>query len=652
MLARHLAPWLFLALVSACASNGDDGASAEDALATCTPPNPGPLNPAARWVRPGGFVNVDIGGDATVDLRVEKLNGAAGTATSRKFGIGGKPSFVVEFDNASKGFFRLVASRKGKDLGEVHIRVSDAVPRLSLGSAGADGKIDPVAQINGTQVALAGQIADELGSPATVKIGGAAQSVSGGKFSLSMPADPGLHLVDAEVVDVACNSYPVTGAFVAAISRGGDAHLRVRASQPAVDAIAAIVSQHFAEVVKVPADPNPVANALGQSLFLDGVDFPSDPGSVHLKLTVQNGGFGVHLAVDGQLVARARLNSIPTDVKVNNFVLDGTVTIGNDGHFGLSVSHVDGQVSADVANFPVPLLGLFQPVIHKAVAVGVSTFAPKFIEKALAGQNGDIPFALPWASAKPAIIHYTLGGIGSSTAGFTADVHTSVANSPQFLKVTDTPAPGDGEIALGLSYATVNQTLYSLWSKGDFNPPLSNADVIKFETGAGLPTFAKDAQIDVAVDNPQVPPVVLPSPDGKLVHVGVGPLPLHIFVQGSGLSTKLEADVAVNADFRISGQGSDVRVDLVKADPHARITGRIDVNASLDDVTNFTKDLSVRLAKALATNSITMQIPAFDLSSTGVAALSGTQVTVSNIGVTAGPAGLGLRGTANIAPPK
>jgi hypothetical protein len=649
-----LSPVLFVAccLPAACADSHDDATAEEAALDVCTPPPAGPLKAASKWVRPGSFVNIEAEGDDKVDLRVEKMNDTVGTATTRKFGTGGRASFAVEFDNASKGFFRVVGVRGGKDVGEVRVRVSDAVPHLALGVPGANGKIDPVATLNGSSAALTGTVIDDLGSPASVSIGGTKQTVRNGQFQTTMSSAPGVHLVDAEVIDIACNSYPVTGAFVAATSRGQAGILHVRAGQSTVDQISDLVSQHFNEIVKVPADPNPIVNALGKSLFFDGVDFPKQPGAEHLKLSIDNGRFMVHLDVAGQLVAHSRLNSLPIDVKVDNFVLDGSVTIDRNGHFGLDVDHVDGKVSVDVSDFSVPLLNLFQGVIHKAVGTAVSQFAPPILEKALAGQKGDIPIPAPWAvGSRPATIHYDLGGIAVSRAGFTADVRTTVPASPQFGKQSDTPAPADGELGLGISFATINQVFYALWAKGAFNPTLSSEEIGKLDIPAGLPTLLKDTQMNVVVDNPLVPPALLPNSDGKSVHVAVGPATLHLFVQGAGVSSKIDAEVAVDADFGIRADGDALHVDVLKTEPRARLTGRIDLNASLEDVTSLMKQISTKLAQLLALKGLTLPIPAFDLSATGLPALNGIQVTASNVGVKVAPGGVGVRGTATFLPP-
>src|SRR5262245_38381515 len=134
---------VFFFLPLACSGASEDDSS-EDAVQTCTAPNAGPLKPASHWVRPGGFVNVEVEG-ASADLRVEKMSKAVGGATARKMGLGAQISYVVEFEPAAKGFFRIVASRAGQDVGEVRVRVSSDVPRIQLGAIDAKGKVDPVA---------------------------------------------------------------------------------------------------------------------------------------------------------------------------------------------------------------------------------------------------------------------------------------------------------------------------------------------------------------------------------------------------------------------------------------------------------------------------------------------------------------------------
>src|SRR5262249_39820274 len=138
------------------------------------------------------------------------------------------------------------------------------------------------------------------------------------------------------------------------------------------------------------------------------------------------------------------INSTPTEVKIDNFVLDGTVNVDRNGQFSLSVQNVDGKVSVDIADFPVPLLSLFQGVIHKAIGDSVARLAPRVLQKSLAGQSGDIPIPLPWASSKPPSIHYALGGLSVARGGLTADVHTTFPNAPQFSKPIDPVVPGDG----------------------------------------------------------------------------------------------------------------------------------------------------------------------------------------------------------------
>ncbi len=639
------APLVFMlvSLVGCSAeSAATDPGAEEAAVGQCTRPAAGPVKVAGAWARPGGFVNVTIEGDAAkVTLSAERVSGA-GSASVRPVGDQG---YVVSFDRASVGFFRLVAKAKsdGAVAGTVVVRVADDGPRVELEGRSA------FLVAGDAPARLAMRAVDPAGKGLRARVKDKGVSVdAAGRLSADLRVTAGMSFVPVTLVDAACNEFPVAVPVVGASSYEGTGTSKVTAGIEALDFVTAALQPKLAELIVIPAVPAPVADRLGFTVHFDGATLPRE---TTLKLRPRAGGLSVEVRGNvGKLVAKGRVNNNPATITLTNLVVTADVTFQGITP-KVAVGRIDGDFTFDLVGYPDWIGSLFEGTIRDACKKAIEDKLPGVIQNTLLSLRGELPLpSMPGSrpSGQPAL-GYAIRGISGDAQALVVDLTTTRAGAPTFGGGLVAPVTAGAGVAI--SYDMIDQALYALWEKKAFGLGL-DADDLR-AAGEALvalePTLFRGAQVQAVVEAPRVPPLVTPGELAGTIRVAAGAVPVSVFVQSAGFATQLDADVGLIADVAVTGSPTGVKATLQRlVETHVDLRTPSGVTGLRADVASrVVESVLPRLARQLGATAASLDLPAFDLSQAG---LPGKRVGVTAIQLVPRPAGIEIVGTPKFIP--
>lgn len=662
----HIHRLLLVALLglSACLAGGDDESESAASGRPCSPPNAGPLVIASRSVQPGGFVNVTIDSKvpaaelSALKVSLEPQSGAKGKGELRAIGDRG---YVVTFDGAAQGFFRLLAKNGGGVTGEALLRVASAPPRIEADGTGSVVRADRA----GTPATVSAKAVDPTGKPVRVAVQGRGASVgAGGKFSASASVAPGMNFVPVTLFDAACIEFPSTMSVIGAPSLEGKGRNIVRAASSSLSLVAQAVTPKLPEIIKVTGAGSPVKKAYGYTVYFDGATMPGqqftlsserNPGAMSIQLIPKAGGLFVVLkATSGDLVAQGRVGLTSLNratMHVSNFYVGGDVTFQGT-KVNVKVTQIGGDFKFDIDNYPDWIGSFFTDQIKESSTAAIEQKLPGLLESSLLGLQGDVPIpAMP--GAKPTgqpKLHYDLKSVEGRADSLVIEVETSLKGAPTFG--SPQAAPGGGSAGVSVSYDMMNQALFSLWDRKAIGLGLDAEDLAA--AGEALAGMNKDlfggAQIQATVDNPHLPPIVTRGANSGTLRVSMGGVPVAIFAQSSNVSAKVEGDLGVVADIAIESTGSGVKASLAKViEVHvnarttlsANIQTKFDGNSAGDWGEKLMKVVGGLAARQMGQIAATLDLPVFDLSKVGV---QGARVRLDALDVTPREASVDVSG--------
>ena len=458
-----------------------------------------------------------------------------------------------------------------------------------------------------------------------------------GSFRAGVPVGLGMNFLDAKVHDFACTAFDGAAAFIGAKSFNGQGGVTVDLKQQSLDTLSGVLGPMLASVIKIPGGgQTPIGSQLGVSVYLDAVTVPGqvgptgvlNPGSMGMALGLNAGQVTTTVgAAQGSILAYGRVHDPivgwqTLTITFNNAMVSANISFDSSGNPHVTSPSVKGDFAFNFSVYPNWVGSLFESKILAGIQNAITTQVPPIVAAAIAGIRGNIHVpSLPGAQGTGGgTLAYAPNAVTVTPTEILASVLTTYPGAPMLTSGQPFAFPGISPAGVGIEYDTLNQALYSLWKTHGLNTSLSSSEISK---------LGNSQQINVAFGDPGLPPVVSASPPGGAttqVRVGIGQLPVTLYVQSASLTAKVDAVLGVIADVNVTTTSTGVMGTLAKM-----TTFRVDMQSTvdLDDTaaaTGLTTSGLVALFQSLVGSSAvhvgqwtaTLQLPVIDLSSSGV----------------------------------
>lgn len=625
---------LLVALLGCTSTEDIESDESAVVVSPCVPPSPGVLDIASRWVRPGTFVNVTIKpGAKDVRVTASPLDGSKGEARVEPTGDAG---YVVRFDKSATGFFSIKARSGSNVAGEVLVRVADLRPSVTS---------ERVMLPASTETPVSLIVKDPAGDGVRIAVGqNTYRPGRKGQLDVRTRLVHGINFVPVVITDAACNPFPTTAAVIAAPSFKGDGEAVIQANQAALDVATTELGPELPRWVVIPAVQEPVAEKLGFRIHFDGASIPGQvsaadnsrlPGNLRLKVTLQANQLGVELRAEGgDVIAHGRINDKKATIRISNFATSGVVRLQN-GRVSVDVGKLDGDMKFDLDGFPDWVGSWFEDKIRSSSIEAIEKVLPGVIEQSVLKLEGALPIPAlrETPSSKPASLKYALEKVTISPDHLSTVIRTTYPGAPHFgARVAPLQGATTG---LAVGFDTLNQILYALWESKGLSWPLDATDLklVGTELEKLEPTIFKDAHVQVLIDGPKLPPVVVGTASPGVIRVAVAEVPVHVLTDSANFSSELTSTVGFVADVRVEKERASL-ADLVEVHVNPGSSTGV-AGLRPDALGHLFEWLAQNLAKEMASSlTVPLGLPVFDL--TGLDLHSSVTVDAPKFGANAG----------------